>query len=538
VSVSLHTSPRPRWWKPFWVAFWVVTAGFWLLGITWSLPNAQHLYSYHPDEVFTVFPAVHIVQSGDWNPHWFSSGNFLQYLTALTLSVVLPFVRDADWMTVGHLVARLLVYALSVGAVVVTYFLGRRAFSPRAGLIAAVLLSATPLLVVTAHYAKEDAPVAFWVALTLLAAVALQQKGGRWWAWAVAGLAAGFAAGTKYNAGAVLLIPLLVAFLSPGAARWGRAALVLVGGALGFLACCPYALLAPDEFRRSIELALAQARADQPWTLAFQGRGPGWWYYAIIGLPVALGWPLYALSLAGIGSALRRRTAAGTLLLVWVVVSFLLVGATADSFVRYLTPLLPALAVLCGAAADRWLTAAAPARRRWVYAAVAVAWAVAAESAKGPVLQMASRDPRDTAAAFLARQGGRVGLLEPPWYRTPPVSPINGGPVAGREFQAWQAAHPGAVVITGLSPDTLFGEFPRWFVVSDLETMDPQRLGDAQTRAFLDALDRTYQVHQLFAPHWLPTLTGIPKRHLPPDWLYPFPTINVYVRTLFGTKDP
>jgi 4-amino-4-deoxy-L-arabinose transferase-like glycosyltransferase len=99
------------------------------------------------------------------------------------------------------------------------YVVGRRFWSDRAGLAAATMLATLPLHIRHSQYITVDVAGGLMTLLAIGAALRLlEHRDLR--SYTLAGLAAGLAAGTKYNAAAVVLIIGVMHVL-----RWGRASL-------------------------------------------------------------------------------------------------------------------------------------------------------------------------------------------------------------------------------------------------------------------------------------------------------------------------
>jgi hypothetical protein len=71
-------------------------------------------------------------------------------------------------------------------------------------------------------------------------------------------------------------------------------------------------------------------------------------------------------------------------------------------------------------------------------------------------------------------------------------------------------------------------EKPECFIVSDLEISDELRLGQPETRALMDALDKDYRKQEFRPLTAWPDLLG--PGNPPEDWLYPAPTLLIYQR--------
>jgi 4-amino-4-deoxy-L-arabinose transferase-like glycosyltransferase len=130
---------------------------------------------------------------------------------------------------------RLPAVLFQAGATLVVFWIGRRLYDSRTALAAAALYALTPAIQLSATVVATDAPLLFFLGLTLLAYTALQgASGGRRLALAAGlGAALGLAFLSKYAAAyAVIGIGLHLA-LSPAARRsWSPAAAALALGAL------------------------------------------------------------------------------------------------------------------------------------------------------------------------------------------------------------------------------------------------------------------------------------------------------------------
>lgn len=277
-------------------------------------------YLYHPDEHLVLHPALNIVRTGDLNPHWFQYPSLLIYLQAGVVAVLRPFV-DAPLTTdpaVNHigpwdavpaqwpfaLGGRLVVAGFAVLGAWLLYRVGAGYAQVPVGVAAALFLVSSPLHNESSHSLTTDVPAATLLTAALLFSVRGAQSL-ELQPLAVAGFFAGLAAGTKYTAGIVLLVPLLVALSVSLRASAQRVAAILTTAAAGFLLACPFALL---DFA-----AVWQGMMEQRHNY-LRGYNPGgnWRWYLFYLYDVGLGRPLAVMGVLGLLGALVRIFAAGT----------------------------------------------------------------------------------------------------------------------------------------------------------------------------------------------------------------------------------
>ena len=271
-------------------------------------------------------------------------------------------------------------------AVLMTCFAGRRLFGARAGLVAGLAMATLPLTVAEAHLAKTDAMLLglTTLAMAMLGAVYLNRKletndGGDTRRLIVFWLAGGAAALIK---GPVILLvvgatvaTLLLAdrdrrFILALKPQWGilLAALVVApwlylltrGGGSGFVG---------NAFREDILPKLLGGQETH-------GAAPG--YYLVTAILTAWPWSLL-IPLALVACWPARNAPAIRFCLAWLVPAWLAFEAVPTKLPHYILPLMPAAALLLGAAVQdgrRWrgvMTRIAGRGWRAVYALISLA---------------------------------------------------------------------------------------------------------------------------------------------------------------------
>lgn len=525
-----------------------------LVGLTWGLPDATHLFSYHPDEFHSLRGAFALA-FGDANPHFFNYGSLYLYLVALAAALahgdLFASVAQAvpggpalpEAVRAWTLDARVITVIMALGTIVVVGGIARALWGERAGLTAALLLALAPLHVLHSHYATVDVPGTFFVALALLFSVrmmkahALRNAVG-------AGVAAGLAASVKYSGGLVLVAPLTAWGIAWWQTRTAEAverpplpALLLlpVLALAAFAATSPYTFLDWPNAWRDISFELAHMRTgDDPWLLAIYPSG---WVFHLSGLALGTGFAMLAAAAVGLAVVIAEGHHTSAPLVVFALVGFAVTAGAQVRYARYEIALLPVVAVLAAGVLslerrNDGSTALMAVARALTIALLLVGSVTGAALVDQALLRaLVQPDARDVGLQVIAARvppDGRVGLLTEPWFHHPPVDYCNGG-VALRGNPLWGAYRRPLreLVILGTDAEALRHELPDGVVVTGWEVDAALYAGDARTVAFMAALDEAG-----YEPTAAPGAAAWRPGVRPPasDWLYPFPRVAIYLR--------
>ena len=312
-------SRENRWGGP-WVALAAVLVGaaaIRLVGIRYGLPFAL----LNPDERNIVPRAWAMTHGGGLDPHWFDYPTLTMYLLA-------PF--QAWHSEPSYLTARLTILVLALGGIAASWWLGRRAYGPLAGFVAAVAVAVETTYVAYSRMSVTDVPLTLGVAVALALMVSGRIE--------LAGLVVGLAASAKYP-GVLLLAPLVAAAWG----RWRRLAIACGLAAVAFVLTSPFVVL---HFGEAVGDAWrVQQDARRGWLGFEHDHAP----------PIAFAarlWdgfgPAVLIAVAGLVLAFVRRTRADLILGTFVVVYFADLLTLHAHFDRYLLPLVPALGALAG----------------------------------------------------------------------------------------------------------------------------------------------------------------------------------------------
>lgn len=362
------------------LALWGILALGLLLRL-WKL-DGDLPYVLHYDEPTMVDNAVWMWRHGTLNPHFFNYPTGLIYLLAAFYGLVMlggviagrfdGFAQALQWIGSGtyprppeggvlyfyptlgvpalYLIGRSISVAAGVIAIAAIHAVARRiGGSPRAARMAAFFLAVSPLAVEHSHLITTDMASAGLATLALLGAIRAEAGGRK--EWILAGILAGLAAGTKYNAGLVALVLAALAVWRWRSERMNATRLLLYGAlaaALAFIVTTPYAVLDFSRFAKDLAYEFHRVSSITP---TFRGAeaveatpaekigGIVWHNLGAAGMIAAL---------AGAAAAIRTRRFGPSAVVVWVAATFLPMFMWESLYARYI--LLPWPAVLLLAA--------------------------------------------------------------------------------------------------------------------------------------------------------------------------------------------
>ena len=317
----------------------------------WALPHGVP-FSVQVDEPEVMVRAVRMMKTGDLNPHFYDYPTLYMYLQALVATVRFLFgAMQGEWSSLAqapheafYVWGRAVTAIMGTATVWVLFLVGMR-WGRQTALLAAVMFAVMPLHVRESHFVLTDVPVTFFVMLAVLLSMRAHERGSTP-QFALAGMAVGLAAATKYNGAVAFVVPLLSVLGTP-AVRPSRtvAALAAFGGMLGaFLLAAPYTLIDLPVFLNQFARLSAEYRTVNP------GSDPVWLIY-LKHLRIALGWPGSVIVMGGLGYGVFRA-AAGPSRLYWIVavlfpvIYFRFISNQNLVYGRYLLPLLPLLSLL------------------------------------------------------------------------------------------------------------------------------------------------------------------------------------------------
>ena len=270
-----------------------------------------------------------------------------------------PLLTGVDRTTTNYMVARFLSAAAGIASVWVIFRTALRLFDRATAVAAAALLALAFLHVRDSHYGVTDVPMTFMVLVGFHCAVRLLESGGRI-DLVLAGVTAGLATSTKYNAALVALPGLFAVFSGvPGTksirTRLADAALFGVLMVAAFLCASPYSLLDYQHF-------IADLASDAQHLSGGHGvsLGRGWVYHATTTLYHGVGAPILTAGVAGMLLAVAKEPRKGVIVSLFPISYYAVLGSGYTVFSRHMIPVVPFLCLTAAygiAQTAAWLAA-------------------------------------------------------------------------------------------------------------------------------------------------------------------------------------
>jgi len=359
------------------------------IGIDWD--QNHHL---HPDEraisMFVGglnFPnswAQFFSPDSPLNPKFFAYGSFPIYLLFFLARIPgmifsnLAFLGSYDG---AALFGRVVMGIVDVGIIGMVFLVGKKFFSKKVGIIAALFSTFTVLQIQLAHFYAFDPLLTLFILLTLYFAYDIAKKPS-WKPVILTGIFLGLAFGTKISV-APILLAIALAFTIPyfmskrtkrnnpsppsvipakagihprfyklSAISYKLITLLLIAFAV-FAITNPYALIDFNRFIAGIneQSNMARGIADFPFTRQYIGSIP-YLYQIQNSILWGYGIPLGLLAWFGLGYGIyaffkrKEFRLPIILILAWIIPYFGITGAFHAKFLRYMLPIMPFLTIL------------------------------------------------------------------------------------------------------------------------------------------------------------------------------------------------
>ena len=320
--------------------------------ISFGLP-----YLPRADELTNFNVIQGMVSSHRWNPEFFRYPSLMFYLNLpveALVSNITGGLEPAVKQTLGNgimaqpsamISARAVTLLFGSGLIILGHFLAKSAGLGKVATIAFVwMIALDPLLLRHSTFVTPDVIATFFVTASLICAIKISGDAGNKW-YVAAGIFAGLAASTKYNAGLVAITIPVAHFLNVGDSfsRLSAVALAIIAAIGTLLLTSPFLLLDSERALEGFLFELNHYKTGHPGAqgdtfvtnMRWLFQQTGWAAIGAIGIVLS-------------GSKLRTVAP----VLVFVACYFLLISAQNVRFERNILPILPAVFLIILAGID------------------------------------------------------------------------------------------------------------------------------------------------------------------------------------------
>ena len=416
-------------------------------------------YIHNWDEPQTAAHALRIMQTGDFNPHFFHYGSLLIYLDCLADSAnylrlsELPLTNPESLLSVHHISEidkisapidvnhgyywsishpsfylwdRYVTVVLGTLTVVVTAKLAGKVLRRRWAWLPPLLLSILPFHIEHSAYVTTDAPAALMVTIATLAALEFAGSG-MLPPFVMSLVFVGFAGATKLNSSLIIVLPALAlvfhSLRSQAQPRWWLWLLLILVPPMAFLAVEPYALFDFRTFITDIADEVSAYNAPLPDRVA-----PGFPHvWQILGqIRDTLGLMVSVVTLLGIVGSVHiwLRNWRFPFLLMFPAVFITYMSTTTAEWHRNFVQIYPILAIFFGLGAQfmeesviavalgaKWRRAAAAGSVITLLVVVVLLLPIFYHSTRAAIVTLRTEETRTTAAKEMSRIGNSSDIL-------------------------------------------------------------------------------------------------------------------------------
>ncbi len=336
----------------------VLGFAFRIYGIDFGLPDL-----FHPDEHKKSHIILQMIRRENLDPTYFRHPTLLLYLTRALVKIEYWInFTDLKGQPRVLLCGRLVSALAGTFAIPLTFLLGRLIFTPLVGLIAATLLSVSPLHITCSRYLKEDALFTTMALATVyLTTLALRKDDRKSVVWV--GIFAGLTFGSKYTG--LLILPLVLAipflrswrrtgfpaFTNPDRMALMALPLAILGAAIAFLATTPYLLFDFRQFIQDFHAEMLHASSGHA-GIAITATSNFWMYHAKGSLGPGIHWVVLLAAVSGLGLLATRNRPDCCLIMITAVLFYVTAEYAKSKPMpqpdRYVVQCIPYLTILAG----------------------------------------------------------------------------------------------------------------------------------------------------------------------------------------------
>lgn len=337
-------------------------------GFNWGIPQKPYWRPLYQDEAFVIGMLLRM-NPQDLNPHYFINPSFHYYTILISIKVAqafgyaktfsqpvklnlygLPTEKTIlkDYREI-FIIARLLTVIEGILSLLLVYYIARKLYGQKTGILATAIFSILPTPAFQMHFFVADGPALFWALLALAYLVKVHQRPDIPKTWfVVSGIFLGLALGAKYL-NILLIFPFLTIVLLnlrlPKRKLIFNLIITLIIIILVFLITTPHALISWNEFLFGNEEEFGGIFGSAG-LLAYNRYPANFFKPFTVGLYYSLRLPLFLLAICSLFFSLYLRRPASSILLSFIVPFYIIMTVSPSPHLRHTLPVLPFFAIM------------------------------------------------------------------------------------------------------------------------------------------------------------------------------------------------
>jgi len=522
-----------------------------ITGYKWGLPDATHLYSFHPDEGINISAALRIF-AGDKEPGFYNYSSLYFYITSYVLTFAsgwgilnIKETLTQENLTTIYMCGRITSLIFSIGTIGIVFAIGYKLKGYLLALIASLLYALTPILVMHSKFIAVDGMCGFFVALTIFCAILLNNtdennlKNKKYLTSLIlCGVCAGLAMGVKYNGIIVFLVPFTVELLKLINKKSKFNNFIIATVIMGVCALITFLITTPGVFLNNAQFVkdftyeinhMRTGHGDE-----FVNTGNGLIYTFNMNMRNGLGWPFAVFSIISLFTALFSRNNTLKSMAIFGLVYYISISLSEVRFARYLIPIMPVLAILTAYLFYYFI------KNNKIMVKTLFTLLLLFTLSNSLLLSnnynrlFVAKETRIEALGWLEKNVSKkeaIGLPTVPWFYSPPYSKDTSS--SPMRSVRWKYAMENTRFTLKCQKEEenewnveyLKQEKPKYVITTSIELFHKLRVKRPETLSYMKYLKNNYEIAKTFSHA---EIYDQLNKYLPSDMTYLQPTITIY----------
>lgn len=324
--------------------------------------------NFHPDELNIAVAVTKIKLFSEFNPDFYQYGTVIIYVYRIIGQFLVYITNDTHWVenySSITLIGRYVSAAISTATIPLIFLMTFARFGTAVGLLSSFFIGFSPLLIQTAHFSTTDT-LLMLIGISLFYISDQLYKRSTVFLIVSASILSAFALSTKASGAFYILMPIIAIIsnkpknqtlfkhIHKTTLKYIYFFICLISA---YIIIAPMTFVAFNEYIDGMIYERSIVNGNLPIYYTFQFIDTKPLLYAISQMPITLGLSQTILGIIGfiylVIYAIKNRSFAHALLLIWTLAYFIVVSSWHVKFVRYMIPLFPFLCIFASIYIDK-----------------------------------------------------------------------------------------------------------------------------------------------------------------------------------------